>query len=335
MGGSDYGGGPGRWQRLGRVYDPAAHNRAWAPTHACVPTALLREDGRAIRVYHAPRNSRGQSLPTYFDVAADDPTRLLHMAEAPIMDLGERGCFDDGGIMPCSALRRGREVWLYYVGWNPSVSVPYRNAVGLAISAGDGAPFRRAHRGAVVDRTADEPFFTASPEAFGLPDGRLAMVYASGTGFVDGARGPEPLYRLCAATSDDGHAWRRDGRPILPARHDREATARATVVPSRGRAGFDMWYTHRGSDDFRDGADAYRIGYAQSPDGLRWTRADHAAGIAVAADGWDSTMLTYPSVVDVGPERYLFYNGNGFGRTGIGVARWMGPEPDPNPPTAR
>ncbi len=317
----------GHWEKLGLIYDATVHNPAWAPTHACVPTALLSEDGATIRVYHAPRNPAGQSIPTYFDVDARDPSRLLAVATTPIMDLGTRGCFDDGGIMPCCALRRGDRTFLYYVGWNPSVSVPYRNAVGLAISDDGGRTFARAYRGAVVDRTRDEPFFTASPYVFELPGGGLAMAYASGTGFVDGARAAEPLYRLCLARSPDGHTWSRDGVPILPATHPREATARPSVVRARGRAGFDMWYTYRGSEDYRDGADAYRIGYASSPDGLTWTRDDARAGIAVTPGSWDSTMLTYPSVVDVGAERYLFYNGNAFGRAGIGLARWTGAEP--------
>ena len=31
-------------------------------------------------------------------------------------------------------------------------------------------------------------------------------------------------------------------------------------------------------------------------------------------------MTCYPSVVRVGTRAYLFYNGNGFGQSGIGVA---------------
>ena len=317
---------PGHWRRLGRVYDPAAHVRPWALTHACVPTALALPGGERIRVYHAPRNARGQSIPTYFDVDAADPTRLLDVAPAPILDLGRLGTFDDGGIMPCSALWVGDEVYLYYVGWNPSVSVAYRNAVGLAISRDGGRTFERPYPGAVVDRSLTEPFFTASPFVLRERDGLFRMYYASGTGFLRVAGRVEPLYEVMYAESEDGVRWRREGRPLLTRHHDREATARPSVVPAAG-GGYDMYFTYRGSDDFRDGTDAYRIGYAYSPDGRAWTRDDDRCGIGVAAAGaWDSTMLTYPSVVDVAARRYLFYNGNGFGRTGIGVARWTGQE---------
>ena len=46
------------------------------------------------------------------------------------------------------------------------------------------------------------------------------------------------------------------------------------------------------------------------------------AGLEVSKDGWDSEMIAYPCVLDRGASRFLLYNGNGYGRTGIGLARW-------------
>jgi hypothetical protein len=65
---------------------------------------------------------------------------------------------------------------------------------------------------------------------------------------------------------------------------------------------------------------SYRIGYAESADGLKWTRKDDEAGIGVSDDGWDSAMICYPCVVDAGGRRYMFYNGNRHGSTGFGCA---------------
>ena len=36
--------------------------------------------------------------------------------------------------------------------------------------------------------------------------------------------------------------------------------------------------------------------------------------------GWDSEMVTYPLVLRSGAEWRMLYNGNGYGRTGIGLA---------------
>ena len=73
-----------------------------------------------------------------------------------------------------------------------------------------------------------------------------------------------------------------------------------------------MWYASRG--------DSYRIGYAESKDGLTWTRKDHESGIDVSESGWDSEMLAYPYVFAHEGDYYMLYNGNDYGKTGIGLA---------------
>ena len=37
---------------------------------------------------------------------------------------------------------------------------------------------------------------------------------------------------------------------------------------------------------------------------------------------WENIMVEYPHVVDFDHKLHLFYNGNGFGKTGIGHAIW-------------
>jgi hypothetical protein len=75
-----------------------------------------------------------------------------------------------------------------------------------------------------------------------------------------------------------------------------------------------MWYSVR---TFSKG---YRIGYAESADGLHWDRQDERAGIDVSADGWDSQMICFPCIQTTSHGTYLFYNGNDYGETGFGVA---------------
>jgi hypothetical protein len=55
-------------------------------------------------------------------------------------------------------------------------------------------------------------------------------------------------------------------------------------------------------------------------DGIAWRRDDAGAGIGLSAQGWDDAMLAYPCVVEVDGRTLMFYNGNGFGRTGVGYA---------------
>lgn len=307
------------WKKLGVIFKPEGQY-PWMKSHACVPTAI-QLDPDTIRVYFAPRNQKGQSIPVYMDVRSEDPTSVLKLSEGPVLDLGVRGTFDDGGIMPCSASWHQGKIYLYYVGWNPSVSVPYRNAVGLAISEDGGETFSRPFQGPVVDRNLNEPYFTASPFGLKVEENEWMMWYASSTGFMMVNEKPEPLYEIKFAHSTDGIHWERPNITCIPPSKEGECTARPTVIKDGSL--FKMWFTYRGSHDYRDGAGAYRIGYAESENGRDWTRMDDRVGIGYSESGWDSTMQTYPSVIDTAHGRYLFYNGNGFGATGIGVAVWQ------------
>jgi hypothetical protein len=67
--------------------------------------------------------------------------------------------------------------------------------------------------------------------------------------------------------------------------------------------------------------DAYRFGYAESSDGIRWERMDERVGIERSASGWDSEMIEYCWLQQHRGETYLLYNGNGFGQSGFGIAR--------------
>ena len=88
----------------------------------------------------------------------------------------------------------------------------------------------------------------------------------------------------------------------------------------KGSEKYEMWYAYRG------GADLYRIGYAVSPDGINWDRKDSEAGIDVSSSGWDSEMIEYAYVFESNDQRYMIYNGNNFGKSGLGLAQWTDQE---------
>jgi hypothetical protein len=62
------------------------------------------------------------------------------------------------------------------------------------------------------------------------------------------------------------------------------------------------------------------LGYADSMDGVTWTRKDEEVGIDRSEQGWDSQMMCYPYVYEHRGNKYLLYNGNGFGESGFGCA---------------
>jgi hypothetical protein len=190
------------------------------------------------------------------------------------------------------------------------VTVPFYFYAGLAVSEDGGQTFHRHSPSPVLERDAVDPYLTASPCV--LHDGgRWRMWYVSGTGWsmVDGE--PAHRYHLKYAESEDGLTWARDGTVCIDyASEDEYAIARPCVVHDSD--GYRMWFAARG--------ERYRIGYAESDDGIEWRRDDTRAGIDLSEDGWDSEMACYPYVLRHREHEYMLYNGNGYGATGIGYA---------------
>ena len=82
-----------------------------------------------------------------------------------------------------------------------------------------------------------------------------------------------------------------------------------------------MWYPYRGSKNYStDRDESYRIGFATSLNGENWTRHDDDVGMELSSEGWDSVMQAYPYVIKNNSEFIMFYNGNGFGFSGIGYS---------------
>jgi hypothetical protein len=285
--------------------------------HASVPIADKIGD-KILRIYFGPRDAEGRTVVAFIEVDADNPTRVLAVHDRPVLGLGELGAFDDSGAMPSCIVNRAGRKYLFYQGWNRGVTVPYRNAIGVAVSDDGGITFQRAFQGPILDRAPLEPYFCATPFVL-FDDRRWRMWYASATGFILVNGQPEPRYQVKYAESADGLVWERPNTVCLPYMFDGEANARPCVIREDGH--YRMWYCYRGSIDYRtDKAQSYRIGYAESEDGLKWDRLDHLVGIDRSPKGWDSVMTAYPFVYDHRGMKYMLYTGNGFSETGIGYA---------------
>ena len=305
------------WTKLGEVFSLAAHGQPWMKSHAMLPTPLLKDE--VIRVYFTTREHSGMSRIAFADLDRADPRRVVRVSEQPLLEIGQPGAFDDSGTLTNFAMTTNGEVRLYYHGYNRRVVVPWGNAIGLAVSADGGETFRKAFEGPVIDRTPLEPYFAVG--AWIVEDeGKFRLWYSSGLHWKKLADDVlEPIYVIKYGESDDGVTFRRDALTCIVPLNEEEANTRAAVIKRGGL--FRMWYCFRGSQNFRDGADAYRIGYAESEDGRRWTRKDDEAGIELGAAGdWDGLMQAYPAVLQVDGKLLMFYNGDGFGVSGFGCA---------------
>jgi hypothetical protein len=122
-----------------------------------------------------------------------------------------------------------------------------------------------------------------------------------------------PMYNIRYLTSPDGVNWGKEGRVCIDYNNDDEHAFGKPFI-------FEDGILQRMFYSVRTRSKGYRLGYAESVDGLNWTRKDEVIGIDVSDSGWDSQMIAYSSLVKHKDKVYLFYNGNNLGESGFGYA---------------
>ena len=306
-----------KWEKKDLIFVPDGKYE-WMRSHAQVPLVEKVTD-EVLRIYFGTRDRFNRTVTAYIEVEANNPRNVLYVHDEPVLGLGKLGCFDDSGAMPSWIVNYQELKYLYYIGWNAGTTVPYRNCIGLAVSRDHGRSFSRMYDGPVLDRTCSEPHFSATPCVI-IENGIWRMWYLSCVRWEIYKGKAEPWYHIKYAESHDGITWNRQGIVAIDFKScDEGGIVRPSIIQENGR--YKMWYSYRGGRDFRTNKEhTYRIGYAESEDGIEWTRKDGMAGIDASESGWDSEMLAYPYVLVDGPRKYLFYNGNGFGRSGFGYA---------------
>ncbi|HEV2974871.1 MAG TPA: hypothetical protein VGX69_07710 [Solirubrobacteraceae bacterium] len=299
-----------RWHKRGLLIEPPT-GQPWARTHAALPVACSGERG-LIDLYYSPRDGQGRAHIGLAELRAEPSAMLTAVDFEPdaVLSPGPIGAFDESGVTVSCVVELADATLLYYTGWTLGVTVPFYFYVGLAIRTRGARRFERVSAAPILERDAVDPYLTASPWVL-CENGSWRMWYVSCVDWrvVDGE--PRHRYHVRYAESEDGITWRRAGRVAIDFADEREyAMGRPCVVRDGDR--YRMWFAARGEQ--------YRLAYAESPDGLTWERDDSLIGLDLSAEGWDREMLAYPSILDHDGQRYLLYNGDGYGQTGIGYA---------------
>lgn len=309
-----------RWQKLGRVYAPDP-NVAQRKLYGILPTPQYLAGQDAIRVYFAATGDDRVGRVFAMTVDAADPTRVLEPAGAALLQPGPPGAFDDCGANPSCIVTIGGVPHLYYIGYQRSVVSPYLLFTGVAVSR-DGAVFERHSNVPVFDRTTSEYIIRSAPSVH-EEDGAYRAWYVSASGWEQMTEGifqgrMMPVYVIRHARSRDGLHWIADEDVCIgPRNGDEFGFGRPWVIRDGNR--WRMYFSRRTRST------PYRIGCAESDDGLHWERRDEDVQLDVSTspDGWDSEMVCYAAVITTKHGTLMFYNGNRNGETGFGCARLL------------
>jgi hypothetical protein len=303
-----------KWIKKGKIFQ--INENQYTVSHSQCPIALHKYSD-VYRIYFSSRDINNCSLPVFidFDIKLK---KIIKIGNKPLLQLGSIGTFDEAGVMPQDIIKHEDKIYMYYTGWHLRTTTPFSTAIGLAISNDGGDTFKKVSIGPILSVSKDDPFFVGGNSVI-VDENKFKMWYLSCTEWKKIANKFEPVYLIKYAESDDGIEWQRKNHICIPYEYDGEAIARPYVI--KDSKTYKMWYSSRSSINYRgeDAKNSYKIGYAESEDGLNWIRKDKNVGIRPSKNDWDSEMIAYASII-FNNKKIMFYNGNGFGKSGFGYA---------------
>ena len=299
-----------KWIKQGLIFRPDK-NKSWMYSHAALPTSLEQTNGK-YKIFFSSRDKNNRAHIGSFDLNLNDQCKITNVSKDPLICPGEWGFFDDHGVQACSTIRNDNgDIYLYYLGWNPSKKEPlFHTSMGLAISKDGGLTFKKHSNAPILQRSSYDPWMVSGGTVI-KKENKWLMYYLSGFKFEFNGSKPTSWYNIKIAYSEDGINWNRDGDIALDLEDKETNISRLTIDYFQGtyRAWFPVKRVDRG----------YRCGYAESKDGIKWER-DDKLGLPISESGWDSEAIDKMEVIRRDSRLYMLYNGNKFGYDGIGLA---------------
>ncbi len=299
-----------KWQKLGLLYCPSEINQhPKLQSHAANPLPILI-DGDIFRIFFSGRDAQNRSSVGAVDIDIIKRKVIQEYSE-PFFENGSDSSFYSDGVSIGNCYEIDGKRYMLFMGWQTPQDGHWRGDIGrlivkpdLSLELESQVPFMSSN---IVD-----PISLSYPWVEKNALSGYDMWYGS-TITWDAGNG-EMLHVINYAKSFDGHNWNRQQLAIPYELGVAQAFSRPTVARSV-KGEYEMWFSYRSGT-----LNKYRIGYALSRDGEVWDLALNKVGIDVSLHGWDSEMIEYPFVFDHKGQRYMLYNGNGFGKTGFGLA---------------
>lgn len=299
------------WEKLGLVYAPdVTGNHSKLLSHASNPLAINLHDD-VYRIFFSARDSMNRSSVggVDFDLST---FRIVEKHYEPFATFKE-GTFYSHGLSIGSLIELPDERRILFMGWHVPEGGHWEGKIGsLEICKGPRQSLINSEN-VFLDKNETDPISLSYPWVHRLQDGTYRMWYGS-TKSWSSSNG-EMVHTIDLADSIDGINWNRRGVALPYKIGVAQAFSRPTVYVHESGNHY-MWFSYRSGS-----GQSYRIGMARSENGTKWDLDLVGSGIDVSESGWDSEMIEYPFVFKHNSEVFMLYNGNGFGKTGFGLAK--------------
>lgn len=309
-----------KWKKLGLIFDPT-DRFDWMQTHAQLPVVIPLTTGCCdgmpnclFRIYFATRDNQQRSQVGFVDIDINNPKEILNISKKPVLEFGAMGYFDEHGVYPSSIIEVDGKLYMYYIGWNKGAEYPmFYASIGLAISEDGGNTFKKYSKAPIMSRSEYDPWMVTAPFVFKDND-IYRMNYISGLKWEKLKNGDlKSFYHIKYAESVDAINWKRNGDVAIDFLNKNERDISKSCVIKENNI-YKAYFATNTKDN------PYQLKYAESVDGIHYVRKDNDLNLNLSKVGFDTEMMSYPYVILINGKKYMFYNGNQFGKEGIGLA---------------
>ena len=299
-----------KWSKKGIIFN-SADLASWAKSGAMIPTPMILNND-TVRVFTTFLDIDGIGRTGFVDLDITNLQKVKNYSKTPIFEIGEPGTFDENGIVTCSVIKNADgDLYFYYAGFELGTKIRYRLFTGLVITDSD-LNLKRKYSVPILDRTETELFFRCGPFCL-FEENIFKMWYVAGSHWTNIDGKTMPVYEIKYLESIDGVNWPKEGKKCINiTSNDEHGFGRPYVIKHTNK--YKMFYSIRVNHL------GYRLGYAESNDGVIWERKDKQLNLDVSPTGWDSQMICYSAVIELNGKLVMFYNGNDFGGSGFGYA---------------
>lgn len=303
-----------RWEKLGLIFEiPFRGFGEFGVSHCANPRAI-NIGGEIFRIFYCVRDKANRSsvFAIDFDISS---LSVVNIYEEPFLIYGESDSFFSDGISIGNFYEVDGVWYLTFMGWTNREGEHWFGQIGTAELTSDFQLVIKSDRTKpMVSLDRFDPISLSYPWVVKLADDKYEMWYGSTKSWIAESN-QEMIHIIRRRVSNDGFNW---SEPVEEIPFE-EGVAQAFSSPCVYDFGKyqRMWFSYRSGT-----GTAYTIGSAISFNERRWslTLDEVTVRPSTAKSDWDSEMVEYPFVFPHKGNLYMLYNGNGYGKTGFGLA---------------
>tara|TARA_B100001939_G_scaffold727_1_gene685 strand:- start:1714 stop:2646 length:933 start_codon:yes stop_codon:yes gene_type:complete len=296
------------WVKVGNIFDPASFNLdPNLESYAANPVAVRLKDS-IFRVFYSGRNKHNKSSIGAIDIDLET-FKVLKVFKKPLATFGITPNFYSDGISLGNFFQLDEKKILTFMGWSEVTENSWKGSIGY-ILLDNNLLIKEIFPNPVLS-----PNDSIDPVSLSYPcvvkSEQIYMWYGSTS--IDENSTNSFRHKIHLAVSNDGTNWLKKGAiKFLDHKKEYLYSRPTTIVINNS---FLMWYSYR-----LPYSKYYKIGFSKSTNGFEWSDAKDSSCFEKSDEGWDSEMIEYPYALKYKGKIFIFYNGNNYGQSGIGIA---------------